>query len=653
VEYTEQRQHKVKSLKDNPYFSYSIHLISLFFCILVFLFRYNQYVLHSLQFRQPYKLVANIVKNPEIFTSGFFDSISANNTSLYYSIWTYLINSTDYMTASIVMHILVSTLVAISIYVFTYTLSKRIGVTFLITFLLLNTNFLLACQVGANNFITHSPKGIWMGIGFLILSLAMHLKGKYVFFLMAQLLVVLIHPTLGFNSFVIFTPVLIHDYWRKKKQYIAFYGLIIGGYIFLQYWVNKTNVNLSPEDLKLWLHSVSMVNGAHVFIDGQGGVWKYFVSFLFIFLAYIAQIVFHVYSGQIDKKDKTILILVGAVILWCIILTPFIYYRLHNLPFLILPYRMLGAITPIMICFTLCSVMLKQNFSFLTSFFIGLCFGAILLSDVFGAFVFSICMVMLSFSRGKSYKYLFNMAIISIIIIIASLYGFEKIFFVDKLHLLKLLPGHYIKGTLFNYINSYSVLTQFISACMLVCLFVYLGSIKKTQYNRDKIVYFFVPIITITLLFAPVRDNREKYLSSLNDAIEVGGWIDRNAPHDKPILVPPTYNLFYTPIWEAIANRSSLLQITKYAWTYSNASLLKPFHEYYLAMGVDITKINSRREFRVNLETKWKNLTTLDFKKLAKKYNASYIIIEKKRQLNFPIVYENTSFRIFALGNNL
>jgi hypothetical protein len=46
----------------------------------------------------------------------------------------------------------------------------------------------------------------------------------------------------------------------------------------------------------------------------------------------------------------------------------------------------------------------------------------------------------------------------------------------------------------------------------------------------------------------------------------------------------------------------------------------------------------------------YNNLTEKELGLLSDKYNASYVVTEKPRELNFPMAYQNSHFKIYAIS---
>lgn len=607
-----------------------IHAVIILVCVVSFLLKYSDYMINSMHIRQPYKLLSDITLNPENYKSGFYDSIGISNTSLYTSLWLFSINLINYDFAIMLMNIIVCLIVCLGVYYLIYTISKNVGLSFLITFLLLNTEFFAASQIGANGYISRWPVGVWMGIGFLLLSLSMYLKERHYLFIFAQFMVILTHPSLGVMSYLIFIPVLIYQKWKHRKKDVIIFVLLIGGYILVRFWLNKSNLILSSEDIKVWIHAVSIFNCGHIFIDGGIGKWSLFVSFLFILLAFASRMCFHFRSGLTDR-ELTFAILVGASILICLFFTPFIYLKLHPFVFLLLPYRLLGAIVPIMVVFVFHSVMSGQKFSCLLSLLVGIAFGALFLSNVLGVFIFSMSVIGLSFFKVDKQCYIINIGLVAILLCISLLYGWDKIFNIPHLRNITLRET-------FQY---YYICV----AGFTILLFVFYPILLK-RYNDGRSLLIIATMIALAFYFVPGPKHTKRRIDSARDSKEIGMWIDKNMPLNKPILVPPMY---LAPIWETNANRGSLLQRRKFAWSYSMPVLLKPFKQYYMDMGVDILKIKSRRELNETLSRRWNNLTTEDIVELGKKYNASCVITRKERELDLDLFVESKFLRVYSL----
>lgn len=129
-------------------------------------------------------------------------------------------------------------------------------------------------------------------------------------------------------------------------------------------------------------------------------------------------------------------------------------------------------------------------------------------------------------------------------------------------------------------------------------------------------------------------------------------WAREHTPTDAMFIAPPYMWGFYESEWRVFSERpmvASLSDLLQIALSLNAEEAWKPRFED-LAPG-------ALRQFRGDYfenveitERAYDSLTDLELQRLAEKYSASYLILEKPHRGNFPVVYENSQFVIYRFS---
>ncbi|MDO8611033.1 MAG: hypothetical protein Q7R95_10940, partial [bacterium] len=129
-------------------------------------------------------------------------------------------------------------------------------------------------------------------------------------------------------------------------------------------------------------------------------------------------------------------------------------------------------------------------------------------------------------------------------------------------------------------------------------------------------------------------------------------WILRNTPKDTVLITPPYTWWFYNVEWRVLTERSNLVSLSdllEVAFSPRHIKWWKPRFEDIAPGALSQFKDNVFDNIMITKEAYYK-LKTEDFLRIAKKYNASYLVVETAYKYNFSIVYKNEEFTVYKIN---
>jgi len=169
-----------------------------------------------------------------------------------------------------------------------------------------------------------------------------------------------------------------------------------------------------------------------------------------------------------------------------------------------------------------------------------------------------------------------------------------------------------------------------------------LGRLKdlfEPQALRKIVVFGF---ITILLLMSAtnvyIRSTRDQGLQE--DWVDVQLWCKNNTPKDSFFIVPPYFMGF-----RVYSERSILGDWKDGGVSNFNPAFAIKWWERMRDLGY------TQENYKKYGKKEYNSLTEFEFEKLAKKYNATHVIVEKPKELNFTLSYENGYFRIYEMND--
>lgn len=128
-------------------------------------------------------------------------------------------------------------------------------------------------------------------------------------------------------------------------------------------------------------------------------------------------------------------------------------------------------------------------------------------------------------------------------------------------------------------------------------------------------------------------------------------WAKNNTPKDAIFITPPSKWWLYDVEWRVISERSTvstLSELLEAAFDPSYIHYWKPRFEDIAPKALVQFKGDYLSNFKIANKAYYKN-NTERFLYLAKKYNASYLVGEKKYTYHLPIVYTNKEYTVYSL----
>jgi hypothetical protein len=133
---------------------------------------------------------------------------------------------------------------------------------------------------------------------------------------------------------------------------------------------------------------------------------------------------------------------------------------------------------------------------------------------------------------------------------------------------------------------------------------------------------------------------------------EVQIWAKNKTPKDTIFITPPEKFWIYETEWRVLSERSSVSTISELLEAAFDPNYIK----YWKPRFEDVAPgalAQFKGNFYDNLDiTKqaFYSLNTQDLVRIARKYHASYVVIEKPYTHDLPVVYENEQFRVYMIN---
>lgn len=128
-------------------------------------------------------------------------------------------------------------------------------------------------------------------------------------------------------------------------------------------------------------------------------------------------------------------------------------------------------------------------------------------------------------------------------------------------------------------------------------------------------------------------------------------WAKNNTRKDAIFITPPHDWWLYSPEWRAVAERSTVVTLydqLELAFAPDYTGLWKSRFRDIAPGAMEKFNGNVFENLTITKQAYYA-LTTSDFRRLAKKYNASYLLVEKQYTYDLPVVYENSDYVLYKL----
>ncbi len=128
-------------------------------------------------------------------------------------------------------------------------------------------------------------------------------------------------------------------------------------------------------------------------------------------------------------------------------------------------------------------------------------------------------------------------------------------------------------------------------------------------------------------------------------------WAKNNTKINDIFIIPPHLWHFYDVEWRVISERKPLVTLSELLEAAFNPNYMPYWQKRFNDVAPNALKYftnNPFENFEITKKAYYSNKET-DFLKLAKKYNASYLVVEKPYHYSFILVYEDQSFRVYKI----
>lgn len=179
--------------------------------------------------------------------------------------------------------------------------------------------------------------------------------------------------------------------------------------------------------------------------------------------------------------------------------------------------------------------------------------------------------------------------------------------------------------------------------------------IKRITSTKKMIIGSLVYIgvflyILVSLLLLNLARPRISIWPEKTPFYDVQLWAKNNTPKDAIFITPPSKWWLYDVEWRVISERSTvstLSELLEAAFDPSYIHYWKPRFEDIAPRALVQFKGDYLVNFKIANNAFYTN-TSERFLYLAKKYNASYLVVEKKYEYNLPIVYKNEAYSVYS-----
>lgn len=128
-------------------------------------------------------------------------------------------------------------------------------------------------------------------------------------------------------------------------------------------------------------------------------------------------------------------------------------------------------------------------------------------------------------------------------------------------------------------------------------------------------------------------------------------WAHDRTPKETVFITPPHLWWFYDPEWRVLSERSNVVMWSDLLEVALVPDYTQTWKERFEALAPGaLARFNGDIfESRRITAQAFYSLTSDDFARLARRYQASYLVVEKPHIHDFPIAYENAQFVIYRL----
>jgi hypothetical protein len=133
--------------------------------------------------------------------------------------------------------------------------------------------------------------------------------------------------------------------------------------------------------------------------------------------------------------------------------------------------------------------------------------------------------------------------------------------------------------------------------------------------------------------------------------VDVQTWARDNTPLDAVFVTPPHLWWFYDPEWRVISERSTVVTLSELLEVAFDPSYVPRWRERFAALAPGAEERLRGDVFTNNQVTAeaFYSLSSDDLYRAARRFGASYLVVEKPHLHGFPVVYQNDAFVVYRL----
>jgi len=132
---------------------------------------------------------------------------------------------------------------------------------------------------------------------------------------------------------------------------------------------------------------------------------------------------------------------------------------------------------------------------------------------------------------------------------------------------------------------------------------------------------------------------------------DVQVWAKNNTPKEELFITPPSKWWLYDVEWRVVSERSTistLSELLEAAFDPSYIQYWKPRFEDVAPHALNKFNGDYFKNMEITNDAYYSN-NTKQFLALGKKYNASYLVSDKKHRYSLPVLYENKEYVVYSL----
>lgn len=180
----------------------------------------------------------------------------------------------------------------------------------------------------------------------------------------------------------------------------------------------------------------------------------------------------------------------------------------------------------------------------------------------------------------------------------------------------------------------------------------------QDRFQSNRLLKIMVSIILVSSVFSLLIAVKVGlwypgiYIFAKKDAsYDVQMWARTHTPKDAIFITPPTPWIFYDLEWRVVSERSTVTHLGELA-----EAAFSPDYIAYWKPRFESVAPGALEKFRGDVfENKkivtqaYYDLSANDLNRIAQKYGASYLVVEKPHEYNFQEVFENSGYRVYKI----